>query len=75
MEDYCTLKFAVKDHSGSVRIFTAEFPRWNLPVTGDHILVNSSNSQAVFVVTGKTHVFENGRFKEILYAVTPFENS
>lgn len=74
MEDVCILKFAVKDYTGLVKIFTAEFPRWNLPGIGDHILVNTDHSQVVFTVTGKTHVFENGKFKELLYAVSQYEN-
>lgn len=73
MEDLCILKFAVKDYAGDVRIFTADFPKWNLPEKGDHILVNNNNSQMIFTVTGKTHVFEDGKFKEILYAVTQYE--
>jgi acyl CoA:acetate/3-ketoacid CoA transferase len=74
MEDTCVLKFAVHDTAGSVNIFSAVFPRWNLPGVGDHILVNNRDAQVVFTVTGKTHVFENGMFKELLYAVSQFES-
>jgi hypothetical protein len=74
MEDTCVLKFAVQDFAGGVNIFSGVFPKWNLPGIGDHILVNNRGSQVVFTVTGKTHVFENGMFKELLYAVSQYES-
>ncbi|WP_221392773.1 hypothetical protein [Dyadobacter sp. NIV53] len=73
MEELCTVKLAIADRSAPAGIFTAEFPKWSLPGIGDHILVNKNSSQIVFLVQGKTHVFENGRFKEILYAVSIYE--
>ena len=75
MTDQCTVKFALKDYYGHVKIFTVDCPKWNLPSIGDHVLVNANNAQVIFVVTGKTHVFENGLFKEILYAVSQYEPS
>lgn len=69
MDEYCNLKFALHNGSEGPNIFTAAFPKWNLPVTGDHILINRGNTSVIFKVIGKTHVFENGKFSEILYAV------
>ena len=74
MTDQCTVKFALKDQYGHVKIFTADFPKWNLPCIGDHVLVNNNNGQVIFTITGKTHVFENGVFKEILFAVSQYDS-